>query len=111
MAVSTAAGGRGGDQRWPSPGVRVTQSALRRAWPGRDQLGDGLYWCGQGSGARTGGGPALRARLSVLAVPADIGACLAAVGDEQAERERDAAQRALGGLQRTAPGIARRGRR
>jgi hypothetical protein len=52
-------------------------------------------------------GPAFGAGLSVLAVPADIGARFAAVGDQQAERKRDAAQRALTYVQRTPVGIGR----
>jgi hypothetical protein len=58
---------------------------------------------------RTGCGPAFGARLSVLAVPADVGACLAAIRYQQAERTRDAAQGALDYLQRPEP-VALRGR-
>ena len=49
---------------------------------------------------RTGCGPAFGARLSVLAVPADVRACLAAIRHQQGSRERNAAHGALGDLQR-----------
>ena len=51
----------------------------------------------------TGCCPALRARHRVLAVPADIGTRLTAIGDQEAQRKRDAAQGAPGYLQR--PGL------
>ena len=44
--------------------------------------------------------PAFRARPSILAVPADVGACLPAVRYQEGQWERDAAHGALGGLQR-----------
>ena len=59
---------------------------------------------------RMGCCPALGARHGVLAVPADVGAGLAAIGDHQGQRKRDAAHGALGNLQRPGP-VARRGRR
>jgi hypothetical protein len=59
---------------------------------------------------RAGCGPAFGARLGVLAVPGDVFACLAAIRYQQAERLRDAAQGALGYLQRPEP-AALRGRR
>jgi Calcineurin-like phosphoesterase len=52
--------------------------------------------------------PAFGARLGVLAVPADVGAGLAAVGDQQAGRERDTAQRALGRRHRAVPVVTLR---
>ena len=56
---------------------------------------------------RTGCGPAFRARPSILAVPADVGACLTAIRYQQGQGERDAAHGALGDLQR--PGNLLRG--
>src|SRR6185295_3069100 len=52
---------------------------------------------------RGGRCPAVGARHGVLAVPADVGACLTAIGDQKAKRKRDAAQGALGYLQRPGP--------
>ena len=49
---------------------------------------------------RTGCGPAFRARPSILAVPADVGARLAAIRYQEGQRQRDAAHGAPGGLQR-----------
>ena len=55
--------------------------------------------------------PPFGARLGVLAVPADVGAGLAAVRDQQAGRESDTAQRALGGRQGTLAVVTLRGHR
>ena len=59
---------------------------------------------------RTGCCPAFRARHGVLAVPPDVGARLAAIRDQEAQRKRDSAQGALGCLQRPGP-LALRSRR
>jgi hypothetical protein len=55
--------------------------------------------------------PPFGARLGVLAVPADVGAGLAAVGYQQAGREPDTAQRALGRRQGTVTVVTLRGHR
>jgi len=55
--------------------------------------------------------PAFGTRLGVLAVPADVDAGLAAVGHHQTGRERDTAQRALGGRQRPVPVVTLRSHR
>jgi len=55
--------------------------------------------------------PPFGTRLGVLAVPADVGAGLAAVGHQQAGRERDTAQRALDGRHRTVPVVTLRSHR
>jgi hypothetical protein len=84
--------------------------SIRCGFPGiRDgSAGNRRRACASG---RTGRGPAFGARLGVLAVPADVGARLAAIRYQQAERERDAAHGALGYLQRPEPVVVRGRRR
>jgi len=92
------------------------QHAVKR--PGRRRIGECCPGaCDSAAGIRrgvcvpwrTGCGPAFRARPSIPAVPADVGARLAAIRYQEGQRERDAAYGALGGLQR--PEIPLRGRR
>jgi len=59
---------------------------------------------------RVGRCPAFRARHGVFAIPADIGARLTAIRDQQGQRKRDAAHGAPSHLQRAGT-IALRGRR
>ena len=82
--------------------------SIRRRFPGACDgiAGNRRRVC---ASRRTGYGPPFRARLSVLAVPADVGARLAAIRYQQGQRERDAAHGALGYLQRPEP-VALRGR-
>jgi hypothetical protein len=51
------------------------------------------------TGSRPPGCPPFRARLGVLAVPADVSARLPAIGHHLADRKRDPAQCTPGGLQ------------
>lgn len=83
----------------PDPPPALYQGAL----PGTC---DGIFGCRRHvcASRQTGRCPAFCARHGVLAVPADVGARLTAIRDQQAQGKRDAAHGALSYLQR--PGTA-----
>ena len=85
-----------------SGGLCLVGNAKKLRWHGitgwhRIRRGTGPRLAGGGSrssvtGSRQPGRPPFRARHGVLAVPADVGAGLPAIGHNHADRQRDAAQ-------------------
>jgi hypothetical protein len=102
---------RTGRPAWPAS--RGAGRAARGSRPHRRRRRRGQARRGRGDVRVPGQAsrPPFGARLGVLAVPADVGAGLTAVGHQQAGRERDPAQRALGRRQGTVAVVTLRSHR